>query len=231
MAHYKKTAALIFLLGALTFGQEKFEVKTLSTNYNLKVETENCADSHCNGKTQFFLFWKNASKPFQIFKFDNTLLLLDKSRHVEIAKIKDKPKGKRSNIYLEDFNFDGNDDLALPDGANGGYASQSYKIYLYSPGKKKFVYNSDFTKLVQSPYMGIFVTNNKKKTLEVFWKSGCCMHYSETYKIIKNRPEKISEIGEFYDLHGNGKTQFETKKLIRGKWRTWIKSVPIKQSK
>ncbi len=68
----------------------------------------------------------------------------------------------------------------------------------------------------------------KKKVIRTFSKSGCCIHYLEEYKVLNKRPRKVTEINEYYDLKGDGMTEIETKKLINGKWRTWIKRIKNK---
>ena len=218
---------LILLLNFTVIAQENFEIKNASKNYDVKGTVEECENKTCKGKLSFSIYRKRAKKPFQIIYLKNTHLSLSEENQLDIFKIKDKSNGIWSDIYIEDFNFDGNDDIALVDGLNGGYRGESYVVYLYSPKKNKFVYNRNFTRLTQGPYIGIFETERKDKTLTTFWKSGCCMHSTEKYKLVNNRPKKVKEVNEYRNPRGDNMIEIETKKLIKGRWRIWIKHIPI----
>jgi hypothetical protein len=124
---------------------------------------------------------------------------------------------------LEDFNFDGYEDLALPDGDNGGYHTTSWKVYLYDYRKKQFIYNKNFTKLAQGPFIGIFQIDYKNRIYKVFWKSGAGFHEIQRFKLIKGKPIKIYEYSE-NSMLGNGKVYITTKKLIKGKWKNWYRT-------
>jgi hypothetical protein len=72
--------------------------------------------------------------------------------------------------------------------------------------------------------MGIPEPNYKRRTLSVFSKSGCCMHYEEFYRISGSRLWKVEEINDYSDPPSDpGYEVIETKKLIRGKWRTFVR--------
>ena len=141
---------LILLLNFTVIGQETFEIKNASKNYDVKITVEKCENGTCRGKSSFSIHRKNAKKPFQIIYLKDTDLSLNEENQPEIAEIKDKSNGKWSSIYIEDFNFDGNEDLALVDGLNGGYRGKSYTIYVYSTKKNKFVYHLGVTQLGES---------------------------------------------------------------------------------
>lgn len=220
-----KVVFIFLLLGVNAFAQQKFEIKNASSNYNVRLEIENCdADGKCVGQEIIRLFRKNQSKPFQIIKLPNTIFRLNESKQLSV-NIKQTPRDSFKVIYFEDYNFDGLEDLAVQDGYNGGYAGHSYQIYLFSNRSKKFIRGAAFTQLVQSPYFGMFDVDYRKKIIRTFSKSSCCIHRLEEYKVSNNRPKKVTEINEYYNFRGDGMTEIETKKLVNGKWRTWVKRV------
>ena len=176
--------------------QQQFRVTTISKKYDVGIKSEKVDYVFWKGKTEVSLFKKDAAKPFQIIHLKDTQMSVDDNGRPEIASIKDKKDGKWSSVYLEDFNFDGSEDLAVADGDNGGYHGTSYRVYLYNRSRKRFVFSPSFTRLVQGPYIGIFEIDRKKKILSVFWKSGCCAHYSEEYVLVKGNPKKIAKVNE-----------------------------------
>lgn len=131
---------------------------------------------------------------------------------------------EQSVLHFEDFNFDGQKDLALNDGNFGGYGGPSYQVYLFSKSKNKFVHSKSFTNLSQGAGLGMFEVNSKQKMLYVDSKSGCCWHQKEGYKVIKNLPVKVYEQtrdASFNEANPD-KVKVTTKRLIKGKWQTKI---------
>jgi hypothetical protein len=72
--------------------------------------------------------------------------------------------------------------------------------------------------------MGIPDIDRKEKTLEVFWKSGVGFRQTERYSARGKNPYKIYEYSESTAI-GDGNRYITTKKLVRGKWRVWNKTV------
>lgn len=218
---------LLFLVASLNltaFGQQHFRFTNISKKYDVDVTTERMEYTAWRGKTKVQLFRKGASRPFQIIHLKDTQILIDDNGKPEIARVKDKENGKWSSVYLEDFDFDGFDDLAVADGDNGGYRGTSYSIYLFDRTSVRFKLSPSFTRLGQGPYIGIPEIDTKKKTLEVFWKSGYGFYQIERYSVSGKKPRKIYEHSESTAIN-DGNRYITTKKLINGKWRVWNKAV------
>ncbi len=204
--------------------QDKFEARTLSKKYDVSVDVYGCENGLCSGKVVFSIFKKRAKKPFQQIHLKETFIRLNDNGQPDFVSVSEKTSGKWSALYLDDFNFDGLEDLALPDGDNGGYRGTSYRIYLYDRSKDRFVYSNSFTRLAQGPYIGIPKIDTKNKTLEVIWKSGAGFHSIERYSVFGKHPRKIYEYSEDSMLN-DGNRYITTKKLINGKWRVWNKTI------
>jgi hypothetical protein len=58
------------------------------------------------------------------------------------------------SFIFGDFNFDGQEDLAICNGKNGGYEAPSYDVYLYNVGLSKFVRNRKRTSQFVTPRHG-----------------------------------------------------------------------------
>lgn len=99
----------------------------------------------------------------------------------------------------------------------------SYRIYLSSRAAKKFVYDAAFTAL--GKHLGMFTVNINKKTLETFYKSGCCWHITERFDVIASKPRKIFEETEDATIADETTVKVTTKTLIGGKWKTTTKLV------
>lgn len=221
-----KILAMAFvLIGSLSvFSQQTFDIKNASKFFNVQVKVAKCDDLFCSGNTSFAIFNKRSVKPFQTIHLKETQISLDDNGKPEIAAVKDKKNGKWSSVYFEDFDFDGLEDFAVADGDNGGYRGTSYRIYLFDPSRKRFIFSPSFTRLGQGPYIGIPETNKKNRTLYIFWKSGAGFHQIERYSVSRKRPRKIYEYSED-SMIGNGNRYITTKKLINGRWRIWEKTV------
>lgn len=217
----KKIIFTILLLSLNAFAQHEFEIKNASDIFDVKINIAKCDESFCEGKTTYTLFQKGKKTVFQKFDFENAVIQLgeDQKPLANITLLYDE----QSALTFDDFNFDGVKDLALNDGNNGGYGSPSYQVYLFSKAKNKFVHDASFSELAQE--LGMFDVDKKTKMLYVFSKSGCCWHQTAGYKVVRNRPVKTYELTE--DAAGGEFVKITTKKLIKGKWRTWVKRKKI----
>ena len=210
-----KTIFIIGLRAAAIFAQEKLEAE--------KVKIEKPAAGFDNSHRvspnaprmptiarfrQFYLTKHAQTKIFQSFTLDDQ----------QAAVIYNLD----NFVYLEDYNFDGFADLALRDGSNGGYGGPSYQIYLFSPKLKKFVNDPALTALNQEVYMGVMKVDRRRKVLRVNWKSGCCYHQEEEYKVVGNSPKKVFERAEEGDPI-SGKLKITVSRLVRGKWRETVR--------
>lgn len=215
----KYTFLLIFLFITSAFAQKTFDLKDASKYFDIKINVAKCDDSYCSGKATFSFYKKGATLPYQIISLPDTQIQLgDGGRPLtNVTMLYDN----QSVVDIGDFNFDGMEDVAICNGANGSYGMPSYNIYLSSKTAKKFVYNPAFTKL--GGHLGMFTVDVAKKTIETFDKSGCCWHITERYSVVKGRPVKIFEEVEDATIMDETKVKLTTKTLIAGRWKTSVK--------
>src|SRR5699024_3477109 len=129
--------------------------------------------------------------------------------------VHERPYGKQNVLIYEDFNFDGQKDLAISDGNHSCYGGPSYQIYLADAGG--FSFSKSFTKLAQD-YCGLFAVNEEDHTLSTMTKSGCCWHQYSVFSIKDNAPYLIKR--KEIDARGNHPIGIVEKidyKRIRGK--------------
>jgi hypothetical protein len=215
----------ILLLCSPVFAQKTFELKDASKYFDIKISTGFCKDGACRGKTSFYFYKKGATKPYQTINLEDTYVELDAN---------DQPKVNKTLLYdeqsvvnIDDFNFDGMEDVAICDGPNGSYGMPSYQVYLSSKAKKQFVFSQPFTELGQ--HLGMFAVDKKKKVLRIFDKSGCCWHVTEEYSVVNNRPVKVFVEEEDATIPDETKVKITTKTLVKGKWQTKVKYVKREQ--
>jgi hypothetical protein len=215
------TIGFLLLFSISAFGQRTFDLKDASKYFDIKATVEKCDDGFCSGKATFSFFKKGGTVPYQVIELDDTQVQLDDSGQalVNTTLLYDA----QSVVNIGDFNFDGMEDVAICNGANGSYGGPSYNIYLSSRTAKKFVYSAAFSKLAE--HLGMFEVNKQKKQLTTFDKSGCCWHITERYDVVAGKPRKIFEEVEDATIGDEKRVKVTTKTLVGGKWKTTVKYV------
>ena len=219
-----KVLLTILLFCTCAAAQVRFAVKNASKLYDVEIEVEGCEDKICEGPVTFTLFEKNHLSPFQVFKLPDTSFMLGEndSPSTNITRLYDE----QSAVNFSDYNFDGIEDLSLCDGRNGGYGMPSYQIYLFQPRAGRFILSEEFTELSQEGRLGMFERDARRKRLRSSSKSGCCLHMTEEFVVVNNRPKKVLEIIEDATIADRQRVKITTKRLIGGRWRTTTKYVP-----
>ena len=214
----------VLLFCTCAAAQVKFEVKNASKLYDVQIEVERCEDKICEGPVTFTLFKKNHLSPLQVFKLSDTSFLLGENDQpsANITRLYDE----QSAVNFSDYNFDSIEDLSLCDGRNGGYGMPSYQIYLFLPRAGRFILSEEFTELSQEGRLGMLERDARRKRLRTFSKSGWCLHMTEEFVVVNNRPKKVLEIVEDATITDQKRVKITTKRLVGGRWRTTTKYVP-----
>ena len=209
----------LLVLGITAQAQRHFRLNDASKHFDVRIEVGSCdlGDSGMCSPLIITFYRKHASRAFQTIRLAETIME-DSTPKANVINLYDD----QSVINFGDFNFDGAEDVAICDGPNGGYGGPSYQVYLYSSSKQRFVRSPVFTRLAQGVSLGMFTTDKKKKIHYVFLKSGCCWHQTEGYDVYRGHPRKIYEFTEDAMI-GDGVVRITTMKLIRGRWRVWMK--------
>ncbi|MGD9588043.1 MAG: hypothetical protein AB7V11_04000 [Pyrinomonadaceae bacterium] len=215
------TSALVIVVPA----QNQFRLNDASKLVDVELDVGRCNDGsrgQC-GPLKVRFFRKNARRSFQTI----TLPVTNVWDPVPKANVTNR-YDDQSVINFEDLNFDGVDDVAICDGTNGGYGMPSYQIFLYSTTKKHFVFSRSFTRMNYGG-LGMFETDPKRKMHFVYTKSGCCWHQTQGFDVYRGKPRKVYELIEdatYRDGNVDKRgVRITTGKLIRGRWRTWVKYV------
>ncbi|MGD9563017.1 MAG: FG-GAP repeat protein [Pyrinomonadaceae bacterium] len=211
----------ILLTAIQAESQNRFKLTDASKTVDVQIDVGTCPEPNFDlcGPVTVDLYRKQSKTPFQKLKLARTQMW-DREPKANVTRRYDE----QSVINFGDFNFDGVEDLAICDGNNGGYGMPSYRVYLYSKAARRFVFSRSFTRMNDGG-LGMFEVNKKKKMLYVYSKSGCCWHQSQGFDVVMGRPRKVYEFTEDAQYGDGSKVTVTTRKLIRGRWRTWVKRV------
>ncbi|WP_062703071.1 XAC2610-related protein [Chryseobacterium indologenes] len=153
-------------------------------NRNFKLEPVDEKTEKYDGSNQYLMHGVLIS----FNHFYNNRLTFDygngKKENIELSSI-ENPDTARQSI-IEDYNFDGYDDVAfsVPDGGMGVY--RMFTIYLYQPGIKRFVKlkEPDYSRSRCSCLCDVKI-NKANKLLETGCRGGASWH-KDTYRFDKN---------------------------------------------
>jgi hypothetical protein len=216
---------MLFLFDRISFAQETLNIRNASSEYDLRVQVKDCGSGasdnlsdRCSGPGRVSVYRKGAKAPFQVLRLSSVEIYKDQLAYdPELAKKSRKIYDDEYSFIFGDFNFDGAKDLAICNGRNGGYGAPSYTVYLFNSGVNKFIENKRLSDLTEGIYLGLFFVESKKRLLVAFWKSGCCYHQTEKYRVVANRPVLVEKITEAVDDTGDFMV-VTTRKLVNGKW-------------
>ena len=223
------SCALLLVAARVASAQETFKINGASRVYNLSVRVAGCGGAerddnpnNCSGAARVQIYRKGAKTPFQVLNLANVELYKDTLTHNPETSA--KPRGLYAEEYgfvFDDFDFDGDEDLAVCNGRNSGYGGPSYNVFIFDGRTRRFTENKRLTALAEGAYLGLFFPDRKTKQLVALSKSGCCYHETEKYKVINNRPVLVEKIIEDATLENDAGERFvlvTTKKRVGGRW-------------
>jgi hypothetical protein len=232
----------VFLLTAVSVrAEETLRVENASRKYALEVKVAGCGgaersndDNNCDGPARVQIYRKGAKTPFQVLRLGNLQLYKDTAAYSPATS--EKPRGLYAEEYtfvFQDFDFDGEEDLAVCNGRDGGYGGPSYNVYLFDRRSKRFVENQRLSELTDAPYLGLFFPDPKRKRLTVHSKSGCCYHETEVYRMVRGRPVLVEKVTEEARGEGEGDDDLivttTTKRRVGRRWVVRTKRERVKR--
>lgn len=182
----KRLALILAALAAsVAHAQETYTITNLSEAFYAKITLEQPSEVFSKGNITII----DTKTDKALIKIESDDLALSLHDGKALANIKELPYGEQSVVMYEDFNFDGNKDLAIEDGQNSCYHGPSFQIYLADKGR--FTLSPAFTRLAQE-YCGMFDVDAENKQLHTMTKSGCCWHQYSIFTVKDNQPQAIS---------------------------------------
>ncbi|NNE66787.1 MAG: hypothetical protein HKN33_09490 [Pyrinomonadaceae bacterium] len=202
-------------------GKRQFIIRNGSDKFDIKIDVEECDGEYCEGAGLVQILRKGESLPFQTISMPSITLEIGKDSKPSVNLIELYGENN-SGIVFDDFDFDGNIDLAIRNGNNGAYGGPSYDVYLFSASVYRFVKNAALTTL-GSENLGLFRVDKNKRELITFTKSGCCWHQTTHYRVEYGRPYKVLVVTE--DATGaTEKVVVTTEKRVDGIWKKSVRT-------
>ncbi|MDO4225876.1 hypothetical protein [Neisseria sp.] len=206
----KKTLFSVLLaVTAFAAHAETFPMTNLPQGWKGSIEVAGCAEGKCSGegRVKLKINGRTYALPADFYEFD--------APKAQGAALLENP------VTVDDFNFDGREDIAVPVGHQGPYGSEASDIYVQTAGGR-LVKSDELSDLTHS-YMGTPETDRKRKLLIVSGKSGAAIHYTEHYRVVtgKGLQQVYQRTDTHYGCNKNTGIKVEEKAMLpNGKWRT-----------
>lgn len=195
---------VLLLLSAIFNAQVAFEIPKLSSKYNMIANADRCTEKECFGKTRIDVYNREDGEKIQSI-FSNDFKIDTDLNH---KPLQDSVK---NSVLINDFNFDGTQDLAVRNGEING--KPIFDVYLFSDSLQQFVPDLQFSKLSYSGN-GMFSVDSARKRIITHEKKGCCYEVTlelqllpdwglqkvYIFEVDTSNPEKVTTIkSEFID--------------------------------
>ncbi|WP_443938084.1 XAC2610-related protein [Pedobacter sp. MW01-1-1] len=209
----KFIAFCLVLLSIHSFAQYKFSDPNSSSVYRAKIFVAHNTDSLCSGKATILVFDKITGTEIQRLTSEDLIFTLKPNQNPKLDWVE---LGKyQSPLVFGDFDFDGNEDIAIRNGSNSAFKKPSYDVYLYKKAKDIFEKNSILT-TIASGNLGMFTVDKKAKEITVNQIEGCCIHKSINYTFDTHKG--LTEVSSMIeDTHAKDEVVVIKQKLINGK--------------
>lgn len=212
----------------LTQAERVFVFREASPDWDLVITASICGrepdESSCTGPGTVNIFAKDSGSVQQRIVMPELFVELHGTGQPTVNKAQIYGE-YNSCLVLADYNFDGRVDLALRNGNNGAYWGPSYDIYLFDPGKKRFIRNDALTE-VSGETLGLFAVDAENKQLVTLTKNGCCWHQTAFYEVRKNAPVLVREVTEDGTLEKDTMV-ITDRKLVSGEWQVTEDREPL----
>ncbi|WP_103070402.1 XAC2610-related protein [Aquimarina sediminis] len=181
-----------FLLSLSVFGQTEYVIDGFSDRYKGKLVIASGSEDEVFKTGTITIIEKARAK--EIIKIESDELTFDIDKDGNVAtNVLELPYGEQSIIISQDFDFDGDKDLAILDGQFSCYHGPSFQVYLEK--NNQLIHSPEFTRLAQE-YCGMFRVDKETKTIDTMTKSGCCWHQFSKFEVIDGVPKPVLIIEE-----------------------------------
>ena len=96
-------------------------------------------------------------------------------------------------IDVGDFDFDGNEDFAVPESYEGLIGCAIFRVFLYDAGQGTFREAPALSQLTRKSF-GLFTVDTAQKRLLVSMRDGCCSTVTTTYEVSGGLPNAVVRV-------------------------------------
>lgn len=134
-------------------------------------------------------------------------------QRVRLASLSQRALGSDddSPILVDDFDFDGHEDLAVHTGDSGPYGSATYGVFLFVPASGTFVHAPAWSRLAEES-LAPLRADAARRRLVVASKSGCCVHWVEEHEVRGGVPRLVKRETEELDSEDRCVLTVETRR-------------------
>lgn len=173
-----------------------------------KCDEEKYANFECKQPAKLEVLEKGTTNVLQTIQLDEVRAAIDE--HAEAAVGQIAGYGSIFRTYaVDDYNFDGEPDLAVVRNDWGLYRGAMYTIFLWDKKKQRFVLNKPLTKLTETDILDF---DPKEKLIGTTWKDGCCQHIYRYFRMVNDRPKLIYKLVLVDGDH-------HEERLVNGVWK------------
>ena len=119
-------------------------------SYDAVIHVENCYDDRCGGKGTVELFDHKTAK-YRLL-FPRIWFYIQNKVKTDPGKLIPFEKDQRA-VIIDDFNFDGTEDVAIRNGNMGNYKGASYDVYIFNKTRMGFVKVMNLQSWVQTVWI------------------------------------------------------------------------------
>lgn len=162
-----------------------------STDYSYKVDS---------------VYEKNNKNLYSLSSFCKDLL-----NYEAYINNKEITFGDYKGITIDDYNFDGINDIYIFDHAGAGANNRAQLIWTFNNKTKKY----EFDKFLSG--LTIWYVDRKNKIITSGWRTSACDHYTESFQMINGKFVKIATESQSCN---SDQTKITTihRKLVNNKW-------------
>ncbi|MFZ6874064.1 lysozyme inhibitor LprI family protein [Undibacterium sp. Di27W] len=211
----------------------RFDLHKVSTRYDFSIRMLNKCDADkkddsvtCEEAGVVYISEKGQTTPLQVIPLNNIFLSLYKT--APVSPNRPAVYGEQGTILVGDFNFDGEEDIAIRNGNFSSYSGPSYDVLLKSRKQDGFVYSEPMTNLILGS-LGIFQVGEQYQRLSTAEKSGCCYHVFTQYRVVNDIPVPVSRKIDDGLVEGKYNYLYE-EQWVNNKWKR-VKTERIRKLK
>jgi hypothetical protein len=131
----------------------------------------------CSGPADLVIFLSGTTTETQRLHLESVCIVRDPDGALLVNSA--QPEEDQGTLVVDDFDFDGREDLAVQVSHKGSYGTPTFRILLGQAKPGEFAFSPELSKLDS---LGLFQVDQKRKRLVTHAKSGCCFHLDEEHR-------------------------------------------------